>query len=182
MTVNQDALSPSLPPVRPSARFMLRHPLHLISLGMGSGLSPLAPGTVGTLWAWLAFVVLQRWLGELQWAWVLALGAPLCVWASTHTARQLRTADPSAIVCDEIIAFWLVLWVIMPTGFLGQALAFALFRYFDAAKPGPVRWADQCFKAEPQDIGWRQGVGIVLDDLVAAACTLLVFAVVRAVW
>ena len=47
------------PSLRPSVGFLLQHPAHFIALGMGSGLSPVAPGTVGTLWGWLAFVVLQ---------------------------------------------------------------------------------------------------------------------------
>jgi len=38
---------------RADVRFLLAHPAHWIALGLGSGLSPLAPGTVGTLWAWL---------------------------------------------------------------------------------------------------------------------------------
>ena len=55
---------------------------------------------------------------------------------------------------------------------LAQLLAFALFRFFDAAKPGPVGWADSLFHG----FGWRGGLGIVFDDLVAAFCTLLVLA------
>lgn len=57
----------------------------------------------------------------------------------------------------------------------GEVAAFALFRYFDAAKPQPVRWADTVFKGA----GWRGGWGIMFDDLVAAACTLLVLAALR---
>ena len=58
-------------PKRPTARFMRAHPAHMIALGLGSGLSPLAPGTAGTLWAWLAFVVMQPWLSDIGWAWLL---------------------------------------------------------------------------------------------------------------
>ena len=43
---------------RPSVRFLLAHPAHFLALGFGSGLAPRAPGTVGTLWGWLAFLVL----------------------------------------------------------------------------------------------------------------------------
>jgi phosphatidylglycerophosphatase A len=58
-----------------------------------------------------------------------------------------------------------------------------LFRFFDAVKPGPVGWADRYFKLEADEaIGWRQGVGILLDDLVAAACTLLLIAVWLTLW
>jgi phosphatidylglycerophosphatase A len=99
------------------------------------------------------------------------------------TARHMGVQDPGGIVWDEIIAFWLVLWLIQPAGFWGQLIAFALFRYFDAAKPGPVGWADQLFHGtNPQTDrhAWRKaGFGILLDDLVAAGCTLLVIAVWR---
>ena len=79
-----------------------------------------------------------------------------------------------------MVAFWLVLWLVMPTTFAAQAAAFVLFRIFDAAKPGPVAWADQRFKGRRNEpIGWAQGFGIVFDDLVAAFCTLVVIAAWR---
>lgn len=172
-----------MPSSRASAAFLLRHPAHCIALGFGSGLSPRAPGTVGTLWAWVAFVVLDRWLGPAQWALVIAAGLAVGTWACTRTAQHLALADPGAVVWDEIVAFWIVLWLVMPAGFWAQLAAFALFRYFDAAKPGPVGWADRLFKLRPgQPIGWRQGWGIVFDDLVAAGCTLLSMAVWLAIW
>jgi phosphatidylglycerophosphatase A len=83
-------------------------------------------------------------------------------------------------VWDEVVAFWIVLWLVTPAGFWTQAAAFALFRFFDAAKPGPVGWADGLFKRRHgQAIGWAQGFGILFDDLVAALCTLLVIAIWR---
>jgi len=170
-------------PVRPSAAFLLRHPAHGIALGFGSGLSPMAPGTVGTLWGWLSFLVLSRWLDAAQWGWLIAAALAVGWWACTATARHLRVADPGCIVWDEIVAIWLVLWLLMPAGFWMQALAFGLFRYFDAAKPGPVGWADRLCKLKPgQAIGGWQGFGILFDDLVAAGCTLLVLAVGVRLW
>jgi len=171
-----------LPPVRTAPRkatlrFLLSHPAHIIALGFGSGLSPVAPGTAGTLWAWLAFALLQPHLNDSQWAMLLGGGLVIGWWACTITARNLAVADPSAIVWDEVIAFWLVLWLVTPTGLWGQLAAFALFRFFDAVKPGPVAWADGLFKSRPgQPPGWAQGFGILLDDAVAALCTLLVLA------
>jgi phosphatidylglycerophosphatase A len=159
---------------------MLQHPAHWIALGFGSGLSPKAPGTVGTLWAWLSFLVLDHWLTSPQWAALLALGLGVGWWACTRTAQHMNTADPGAIVWDEVIAFWAVLWLAMPMGLAGQAVAFGLFRFFDAAKPGPVGWADGLFKGRAgQRPGWAQGWGIIFDDLVAALCTLLVIALWR---
>ncbi len=164
------------PPQRkPSVRFMLQNPLHWLALGFGAGLSPIAPGTVGTLWAWAAYLVLQLWLPAAQIGILIALSIPLGWWACTATARHMGIADPGSIVWDEVVAFWLILWLAMPIGWLGQLIAFALFRFFDAVKPQPVRWADQCFKG----FGWRGGWGIMWDDLVAAFCTLLVLALWR---
>lgn len=176
--------APGPAPRRATLRFMFGHPLRVLALGFGSGLSPWAPGTVGTLWAWLAFVVLQPRLGGANGALLLAGGFVLGCWASTVTARHLGQADPGCIVWDEVIAFWLVLWLVMPAGLLAQTISFALFRFFDAAKPGPVAWADALFKPRHGPdraaiVGWKQGLGIMLDDLVAALCTLLVIALWR---
>jgi len=87
----------------------------------------------------------------------------------------MGVADPGSIVWDEIAAFWLVLWIIMPASFVGQLIAFLLFRFFDAVKFGPTAWADKTFKG----FGWRGGFGIMLDDVAAAFCTLLVIAIWR---
>ncbi len=162
-------------PVRPTVRFMLQHPAPLIALGFGSGLGRVAPGTVGTLWAWLAFLVLQLWLTPVQMGGLIAASLMAGWWACTVTARHLRVADPGHIVWDEVVAMWIVLWLTMPMGFWGQLVAFALFRFFDAVKPEPVKWADRLFKG----FGPRGGWGIMFDDLVAAFCTLMVMALWR---
>jgi phosphatidylglycerophosphatase A len=158
----------SAAPSRANVRFLFSSPVHFISLGAGSGLSPFAPGTVGTLYAWLSFLVLDRYLNNLQWSLLISLGFIAGLWLTARTARALNTADPSAVVWDEIVAFWLVLWIVMPASLAAQFIAFVLFRFFDAVKPGPVGWADREFSG---------GVGIMLDDLIAAGCTLLTMAV-----
>lgn len=157
-------------------RFLFSHPAHFIALGAGSGLSFMAPGTAGTLWAWLVFLCLQLWLSPLQIGILIAGATLLGWWACTVTAKHLGVADPGAIVWDEVVAFWLVLWLITPASLWSQLAAFLLFRYFDAAKPGPVGWADGVFKG----FGWRGGWGILFDDFVAAFCTLLVMALSKA--
>ena len=168
---------------KPTVKFMMSHPAHFLALGFGSGMSPLAPGTAGTLWAWLSFLALQRWLPPSSIGWLIAVSIPLGWWACTVTARNLRVLDPGCIVWDEIVAFWAVLWLISPAGLWGQAVAFALFRYFDAAKPGPVGWADQLSHGVDPALNrnaWTwAGFGIMLDDLAAAGCTLLVIALWR---
>jgi phosphatidylglycerophosphatase A len=170
-------LDPPVQPsvLRPTAQFMLAHPARPIALGFGSGLSPVAPGTAGTLFAWLTYVLWVQRLSTLEIGALIALSLAVGWWACTRTADHMRVLDPGNIVWDEIVAFWIVLWLAMPAGFWGQLLAFALFRLFDAAKPGPVGWADRLFHG----FGWRGGLGIMLDDLVAAFCTLLVIAAWR---
>ncbi|HTH11865.1 MAG TPA: phosphatidylglycerophosphatase A [Acidovorax sp.] len=169
-------VSPSPSVARPNVRFLLAHPAHFIALGFGAGLSRVAPGTVGTAWAWLAYLVLQHWLpSPLHMGLLIAASTVVGWWACTTTARDMAVADPGSIVWDEVVAFWLVLWLAMPMGWWGQLAAFALFRFFDAVKPGPVAWADSQFKG----LGWRGGWGILWDDFVAAFCTLLVIAAWR---
>ncbi len=171
------ALAPPIQPavLRPGVRFLLSHPAHFIALGAGSGISRIAPGTVGTLWAWAAFAVMQMYLSTVQIGAVIAASLLVGWWACTVTAQHLRVRDPGSIVWDEVIAFWTVLWLVTPAGWEMQLAAFALFRFFDAIKPGPVAWADELFHG----FDCKGGFGIIFDDLVAAACTLLVIAMWR---
>ena len=162
-------------PVRPTVAFMMSHPAHMVALGAGSGLAPQAPGSVGSLWGWASWLVIQTYL-PVHWQLILILSCLLLGWwACTVTARNMGISDPGSIVFDEIIAVWMLFFMIMPTGFWVQLTAFILFRFFDAAKPGPVAWADQLFKG----FGWRGGWGIIFDDLVATFCTLLVISTWR---
>jgi phosphatidylglycerophosphatase A len=176
-----------------SWRFMFKHPAHVIALGFGSGLSSIAPGTVGTLWAWITFTLIDSRIqlyqySDVIWALVLVISLLAGWWACTATAKRLKISDPGCIVWDEIIAFWWVLWWLGPSSFTAQLSAFVLFRFFDAAKLGPVAWADKLFKlpssSDKQSLftsGWAQGFGIIWDDLVAAFCTLLIIAIYRSI-
>ena len=159
-----------------AGRFMWSHPAHLFALGFGSGLSPMAPGTVGTLWAWASYSLLNLYLNPTEMGLLIAASVLLGCWFCKVTAEHMRMSDPSAIVWDEIAAFWLVLWLWMPVGLFGQFVAFVLFRLFDAIKPGPVGWADRHFHG----LGWRGGFGIMFDDIVAAFCTLLIISLWQA--
>ena len=148
---------------RVNLAFMKSHWSHLLALGFGSGLSPIAPGTAGTLVGFLLYgalcflpVAVQLFLLALLWI--------LGVWICDHAAHQLRQADPAAIVWDEIVAFALVLQL-APHNVLGFMVAFILFRLFDIWKPFPVSWADRHVKG---------GLGIMLDDLLAAGYAMLV--------
>jgi phosphatidylglycerophosphatase A len=161
---------PDRKPRRATARFMLDHPLHIVSLGFGSGLSPVVPGTIGTLFGWLSFVVLNPHLTVAEWALLIAVGFIAGIWITDYTAKKMGVDDPSAIVWDEIVAFWLVLLLVTPATFTGQLWAFIVFRFFDMVKPPPIRYFDRRLKG---------GFGIMFDDLVAAFFSLLVIALWR---
>jgi phosphatidylglycerophosphatase A len=157
-------------PRRATARFMLTHPVHILSLGCGSGLSPVAPGTVGTLFAWVSFVVFNEHLTVAEWGALIVAGFVAGCWFCSFTAQKLGVEDPSPVVWDEIIAFWLVLLLVTPATFSGQLGAFLVFRFFDMVKPPPIRYFDRHLKG---------GFGIMFDDLVAAFFTLLVISLWR---
>ncbi len=138
----------------------------LVALGFGSGLSPVAPGTVGTLWAWLAWEAIHLWTGESASLWLPLIGFVAGVVACGRTAADLGVHDHGAIVWDEVVAFWLVL-ALIPHSYGAQFAAFVLFRFFDIAKPPPIRHFDR---------NLRGGFGIMFDDLLAAFYTLLLVA------
>ena len=172
--LSQPAVATTRTPItEPTLRFMLGHPARVIALGAGVGLARHAPGTAGTLWAWASFMLLQPFMGDVGWALLIGVGTLAGWWACTVTAQHMGITDPGHIVWDEILAFWVVLWLVTPAGFWTQLAAFVLFRLFDSIKIGPMAWADRSFKA----FGPRGGFGILLDDLVAALCTLLVVAI-----
>ena len=150
-----------------SVRFLVSHPAHFLALGFGVGLSPAAPGTVGTLVAIPIAALLWR-IGHdvLYVAVVLALTAA-GVWAAARTTRDLGRDDDGAIVIDEIAAFVALLFLV-GDGPLRIAYAFALFRLFDVVKPPPIGWLDAHVKG---------GLGVMLDDVVAAALAAFVYAV-----
>ncbi len=167
-----DFESVETPPKRVDRQFLLQRASHLIALGFGSGLAPIAPGTVGTLWAWVMFLVIDIWANDLFWAITLPVSFLIGIWACGKTGRDLGVSDHGAMVWDEVVAFWLVLWI-LPDSWGWQIVGFIVFRFFDAVKPPPVGWADRSFKG---------GFGVMFDDLVAAAMTLFVMALLFAPW
>ena len=172
---------------KPSLRWMLKTMSRTLAFGFGSGLSPIAPGTAGTLWAWAAFLVGEYFLSTEDFLWIIGGGILLGCWICGQVSEELGRKDFGGIVWDEIIAFWIVLIFIMPTPIWMQTIAFGLFRFFDAVKPGPIGMIDRHFKNNeskanavssiPQTL-WR-GFGIMVDDLAAAFFTLLIIALVQ---
>jgi phosphatidylglycerophosphatase A len=138
------------------------HPAALIATGFGSGLLPVMPGSWGSLAA-LPCAWAIRSLGGVT---ALAAGAVIAFvagcWASEQVARAGGQHDPGFIVIDEVAAQWLVL-LATPLDWRAYAAAFLLFRIFDIAKPWPARLVERRVAG---------GLGIMLDDIVAAAYAL----------
>ncbi|WP_445082800.1 phosphatidylglycerophosphatase A family protein [Candidatus Vallotiella sp. (ex Adelges kitamiensis)] len=146
-------------------RSMLFHPLHLLSLGGGSGLSPVIPGTVGTLFGWLLFLVLNPHLSVMQWWILIAISFVSGCGFTGFTAQHMGAKDPGAVVWDEIVAIWLVMLFIMPASFTCQFCAFMTFRFFDIVKPPPICYLNSKLSGS---------FGIMFDDIIAAFFTLIV--------
>ncbi|MBL8299576.1 MAG: phosphatidylglycerophosphatase A [Rhodanobacteraceae bacterium] len=137
-------------------RLVLRHPAGWIASGFGTGLSPVAPGTVGSAvallpWLWLRELPLSVYIVVVLAAFVLG------VWVSHVLVARLRAEDPGWIVIDEFVGQWLAL-MFAPRGWIWVFAGFLLFRLFDIWKPWPVSWADRNVDG---------GLGVMLDDALA---------------
>lgn len=141
----------------------LATPTGFLAFGFGSGLSPKAPGTAGTLAALVfapALVALPLWAGLLVVGLAFLIGCRLC----GETSRELGVHDHGGIVWDEFVGIWLVL-LFVPFELAWWLAAFVVFRFFDILKPWPIRWLDR-------RVGG--GFGIMIDDVLAALFALAV--------
>lgn len=149
---------------KPDWHFVTRRWPYFFAFGFGSGLASKAPGTWGTLAAYPVFFVLYA-LGVQGW-WLAALCVPLFVfgvWVCEVTGNALGVHDYGGIVWDEIVAMLLVLSMTAPVAWAWVS-AFVLFRVFDIIKPWPIGWADERVHG---------GMGVMLDDLLAAAFAMV---------
>ncbi|MGE5624075.1 MAG: phosphatidylglycerophosphatase A [Bacillota bacterium] len=140
-----------------TAKQVFSNPVHFLAYGFGAGLSPRAPGTMGTLAA-VPLYLLLTWLGPWIYAAGLIVALVAGVFICGYTAEQLETDDPGPVVWDEVAGYLLTM-LGLPFGAVWMLAGFALFRLFDIWKPWPIRWLDRRIKG---------GLGIMLDDAVAA--------------
>lgn len=147
-----------------------RHPLHLLAVGFGSGLSPKMPGTTGTLGAVVAYLLLNPALSIAGWLIFIVLGFALGVWACQAATDVLGKEDHGCIVWDEFIGYFITM-LAAPAGWPWVVLGFVLFRFFDILKPQPIRWFDAHIKG---------GLGIMLDDVLAGIMAWIVLQLIAA--
>jgi len=141
---------------------LLKNPVHLLSVGFGSGLAPKAPGTFGTIAA-LPFWYVLQFLPPAYYVVVLILAFILGVYLCGATADALGVHDHGGIVWDEFVGLWIALFMV-PMHFGWILLGFALFRLFDIWKPWPIRVLDAKVHG---------GFGIMIDDVLAGVYAYL---------
>lgn len=148
------------------------HPASLACTWFGCGLMPVAPGTWGSAAALPLAWGMAWWGGSLT----VALASLLCAlvgwWAASVYVRRTGVDDPCEIVIDEVAGQWLVLAAIPPEPMLYLA-GFLVFRIMDITKPWPARWADRNIHG---------GLGVMLDDMLAAAYGAVVMTVIALWW
>ncbi|MDH5570481.1 MAG: phosphatidylglycerophosphatase A [Gammaproteobacteria bacterium] len=140
----------------------LKNPIHFLALGFGSGLSPKAPGTLGTV----AVIPVYLLLSQLPLAYYIGLVVALSLLGIAicdYTSSKLEGHDHPAIVFDEF-AGYLITMIAAPVSVFTVVAGFILFRLFDILKPWPISWFDKKVAG---------GLGIMLDDIVAGCISLL---------
>ena len=153
----------STPLAADQRRALLSHPAGWIATALGAGLTPIAPGTAGSLVALLPWWFLLRGLPLSWYLAVLVAGFLLGVWVCAVCDRRLGVHDQGALVWDEVIGMWATLFA-APAAWWWMLVGFALFRLFDIWKPPPVRQLE----ALPG------GIGIIADDVMAGVYAALV--------
>lgn len=139
----------------------LKNPVVFIALGFGSGLSPVAPGTAGTLMT----VPLVYLLQQLSVNWYIAITLFVLLtgsWVCGYAAKKLNVHDHPGIVYDEVAGFLITMFMV-PAGWQWMLAGFILFRFFDAVKPWPISWLDK---------NVHGGFGILVDDVLAGLVSL----------
>jgi phosphatidylglycerophosphatase A len=152
----------------PDARFLVAHPAHFIALGFGIGLFRYAQGTIASAATIPLYWSLAAFLPPIAIAFLAIPMFFVGIWACDVTGRDLGAPDHRGMVWDEIAAF-LPLVALASASLLLQAVAFVLFRIFDIWKPFPIRSLEKRMKG---------GLGVMVDDLVAACYAYVVFIVI----
>ena len=137
------------------------------AFGFGSGLSPFAPGTFGTL----ASIPLYLVLIQLSWpmyAWLVFIAFVVGVKLCDVTGGRLGVHDYGGIVWDEFVGFWITMFFI-PFSWQNVVIGFFVFRFFDIIKPYPIGWLDKKVSG---------GFGVMIDDVLAGVYGMLVMLLV----
>ena len=137
---------------RSLSKIVLTHPIHFLAFGFGSGLSPKAPGTVGTVVAVIFYLLLSQ-LSLIAYLGMLLITFAVGIYLCGYSSKLLGVHDHGGIVWDEFVGYW-----IAPSGWEWIIIGFILFRLFDILKPFPIHYFDK---------NLHGGLGIMIDDVIA---------------
>jgi len=135
----------------------LSNPIHLLAFGFGAGLSPRAPGTMGTIVAVFLYLLMAEFLSIYAYLVLIIVSFAIGIYLCGRTAKDLGVHDHGGIVWDEFVGYWITMFM-APVTWYWVLSGFILFRLFDILKPFPIGWLDK--KVEG-------GIGIMLDDVLA---------------
>ncbi|MDX1497199.1 MAG: phosphatidylglycerophosphatase A [Salinisphaeraceae bacterium] len=162
-------------PARPDPKVIMKDPVHFLAFGFGSGLSPVMPGTAGTVIAIPLFLAMQ-WLSWPVYVGVTVFLFVLGVYLCGASANKLATHDHPGIVWDEIVGYLVTMLPLLPD-LLGERVSaplwfwvvagFIAFRFFDIIKPPPIKQLDQKVHG---------GLGIMIDDVLAGVFAAVILA------
>lgn len=147
----------------PKENINLKNPWHLLATGFGSGLSPVVPGTMGTLAA-VPFYLLLAELPFTIYLVLVLIAAVLGITICQKTSDDMGVHDHGSIVWDEFVGFWITMAVAPVVSWQWLLAGFVLFRFFDMVKPWPISWLDKHVHG---------GFGIMADDILAGVMAMI---------
>lgn len=152
-------------------RKVFTNPIHFFAFGFGSGLAPKMPGTIGTL-VGIPIYILMHNINLNLYITITLILTIFGFWVCDYSAKDLGIHDYPGIVWDEIVGY---LWTMaaIPFTWYWVILGFIAFRFFDILKPWPIGWFDRHVKG---------GVGIMVDDLLAALYAWIFLQIVLYFW
>ena len=148
----------------------LKDPFHFVATLGGIGMVPIAPGTFGSLTAWIIFVYLSHFISIINMLILTILFFILSIWICSEASKDLENKDHKSIVIDELVGMWIALLpvlVIANSQYERTVYALAaliLFRFFDILKPFPISYFDKNYK---------NGFGIVIDDVISGLIAII---------
>ena len=148
----------------------LKDPFHFAATLGGIGMVPTAPGTFGSITAWIIFVYLSHFISMINMLILTITFFILSIWICSEASKDLENKDHKSIVIDELVGMWIALLpvlVIANSQFERTVYALAaliLFRFFDILKPFPISYFDKNYK---------NGFGIVIDDVISGLIAII---------
>ncbi|WP_411185654.1 phosphatidylglycerophosphatase A [Photobacterium rosenbergii] len=147
----------------PKDKINLKNPWHFLATGFGSGLSPIIPGTMGTVAA-IPLYLLMAQLPFTVYLLITAVAALIGITICQKTSDDMGVHDHGSIVWDEFVGFWITMAIAPVVSWQWVLAGFVLFRFFDMVKPWPISWLDKHVHG---------GLGIMVDDILAGFMAMI---------